>query len=115
MSDLVVYISISDTGTLFYRNPRCPNWKKVIFNEDEVQKILFSFHSSQSAGHRGINATLASVTQRYHWKGVREDIIDYVSIISILCAFVAKLLSCSCMISTTLLKYNLTTHIYVTY
>ena len=34
-------------------------------------------------GHSGINATLSKVSTLYHWNGMKEDIQEYVSNVSL--------------------------------
>ena len=36
-------------------------------------------HSAPQAGHSGINATVDKITQRFYWKGLKDDVKVYVS------------------------------------
>lgn len=40
--------------------------------------IIQVFHDSPFAGHLGINKTYQRITQRYWWRGLYSDVIDYV-------------------------------------
>ena len=41
-------------------------------------EILKACHDDISAGHMGQTRTLAKIQRRYYWKGMRQDITDYV-------------------------------------
>ena len=34
------------------------------------------------SGHSGINNTLSKISQYYMWNGMKEDVVEYVSMIS---------------------------------
>ncbi|KAG7172550.1 Gypsy retrotransposon integrase-like protein 1-like 5 [Homarus americanus] len=70
---------IDETGTLFYMAPNSGLWQRIITSDEEKQGILLNCHVAPSAGHSGINATTDKITQRYYWKGVKEEVKDYVS------------------------------------
>jgi hypothetical protein len=36
-------------------------------------------HSAPHAGHSGVNATVDKITQRFYWKGVKNDAQAYIS------------------------------------
>jgi hypothetical protein len=45
---------------------------------DDVIKILHNMHSTPSAGHFGIKATMDRVRQRYYWPSMGIDVKNYV-------------------------------------
>ncbi|CAM8899336.1 unnamed protein product [Rhodiola kirilowii] len=67
-----------------------PNWAirdgLVLFNsklcvpEDTTLRelILYEFHDTTSSGHPGARRTLARISSSFHWKGLREDVKQYV-------------------------------------
>lgn len=55
-------------------------WKKVITEFEEISEILYQYHSNPMGGHSGINNTLATISQFYTWKGMKEDVVEYVGV-----------------------------------
>ena len=47
----------------------------------EMQDILYQYHSNPMGGHSGINNTLSKISNFYMWNGMKEDVVEYVSII----------------------------------
>ena len=70
---------------LFYmvhkaRDGRTGTRKKVITEEDEALDIVKFYHASPSTGgHSGINTTLAKISVHYTWHGMKQDIMEFVS------------------------------------
>ena len=56
--------------------------RKVVTELTEIQEILHQYHSNPMGGHSGINNTLSKISQFYMWNGMKEDVVDYVSIFS---------------------------------
>ena len=48
----------------------------------EIQEILHQYHSNPMGRHSGINNTLSKISQYYMWNGMKEDVVEYVSMIS---------------------------------
>ena len=46
-----------------------------VADRDYIKK---TYHNSPNAGHCGIDRTIARITPRYYWKGMRKDIETYV-------------------------------------
>lgn len=55
--------------------------KNVVTELQEIAEILDQYHSNPMGGHSGINNTLAKVSQYYVWNGMKEDVVEYVSVI----------------------------------
>ena len=52
---------------------------KVVIIKDEVKDILKACHDSpETGGHFGRDKTYGKVAERFYWKGMKKDIIDYV-------------------------------------
>lgn len=51
---------------------------QLVIPEDEQIKIIKSYHNEATAGHNGITGTIARITPRYFWSGMRKMITDYV-------------------------------------
>ena len=66
---------------LMYRPPNSNLRLKVVTSNKELNDILWNFHSAPFAGHSGINATINKISQRYYWKGIKDTVKDYVSMI----------------------------------
>lgn len=52
-------------------------WKLVVRKTDR-NRVLEECHDNASAGHLGINKTIARVTKLYYWPGIFRDIAKYV-------------------------------------
>ena len=52
--------------------------QRVVCGLEVQQKIIKEFHESWWAGHRGIWATFSKVKERYWWKGMYKDVVDFV-------------------------------------
>jgi hypothetical protein len=53
----------------------------VVTELKEMQDILYQYHSNPMGGHSGINNTLSKISNFYMWNGMKEDVVEYVSII----------------------------------
>ena len=53
--------------------------QQIITNGDEKNKIMWQMHSAPHAGYNGINAIVEKISQRFYWKGLKEDVKAYVS------------------------------------
>ena len=56
--------------------------KKVVTELAEIQEILLQYHSNPMGEHSGINNTLSKISQYYMWNDMKEDVVEYVSMIS---------------------------------
>ena len=54
--------------------------KKVVTELEEVQDILHQYHTNPMGGHSGINNTLSKISNFYIWNGMKEDVVEYVSV-----------------------------------
>ena len=57
-----------------YIPPHTQIRQKIVTDEKERDMILWHIHSAPYAGHSGINATVDKISQRYYWKGLKEDV-----------------------------------------
>ena len=46
---------------------------------DLRKKLLVEFHNSPFSGHPGITKMLADLKQQYFWKGMKKDVINFVT------------------------------------
>src|SRR5438045_8519909 len=46
--------------------------------EDETDAILFMTHNHETGGHFGVDTTYNKIADRYYWKGMYDDIKEYV-------------------------------------
>jgi len=49
-----------------------------ILEKDEIESILFMTHDHATGGHFGIDATYNKISDKYYWKGMKEDIKEYI-------------------------------------
>src|SRR5436190_1451732 len=49
-----------------------------ILEKDEIESILFMTHDHATEGHFGIDATYNKISEKYYWKGMKEDIKEYI-------------------------------------
>lgn len=52
--------------------------KKIVVPVSLVQSIIRLHHDLPTAGHAAVAKTLARVQERFWWKGMEKDVIDYV-------------------------------------
>ena len=62
-----------------YKPPNTNIRQRIVTDRNERQKILWQMHSAPHAGHSGVNATVDKITQRFYWKGVKNDAQAYIS------------------------------------
>src|SRR5688572_13808114 len=60
-----------------YKRKKDGNLVKVL-QENETEAILYMVHNHETGGHFGIDATYNKITERYYWKGMYNDIKEYV-------------------------------------
>ena len=65
---------------MLYRPPGTDKKLRPIIDEAERDRIMWHTHSSPTAGHSGVNATVSKITDRFWWKGVKADVTSFVSI-----------------------------------
>ena len=71
------WIVPSDDGFFMVDNRICvPDQAKL------RQQIMFEHHDSPTAGHPGVNRTMATIVQRFFWPGMTKDIRRYVKVCS---------------------------------
>src|SRR5256884_8030794 len=49
-----------------------------VLKEDETDAILFMTHNHETEGHFGVDTTYNKIADRYYWKGMYDDIKEYV-------------------------------------
>ena len=52
--------------------------KSEMVPEEDRKRIISILHDFLIGGHKGANQTYNKIRQRYYWKGIRNDIINYV-------------------------------------
>jgi hypothetical protein len=52
--------------------------RRVICLEEEKKRILAECHEGVIGGHRGRDATIKKISQRYYWPGITEDVDQFV-------------------------------------
>lgn len=50
----------------------------LVIPEHEQADILYDYHDAPTAGHYGIERTLARIMSRYYWTGMRKQITEYI-------------------------------------
>lgn len=50
----------------------------MVIPKHEVQRVLTEYHDGPTAGHYGVQRTMARIASRYTWTGMRKQITDYV-------------------------------------
>ena len=63
-------------GVLFRRNTQGKPSRKVICRENDKEAILTALHNE--SGHRGRDATVKKILERYWWRNVYRDAQEYV-------------------------------------
>lgn len=56
-----------------------PYQKDIHDNLEKQKDVMSLYHDSKLGGHLGFRKTLEIIRRRYWWKGMRKDILDYVS------------------------------------
>ena len=60
---------------LLYRKGTKKNQNLLVIRDSQKQQILEGCHSNKlGGGHFGRDKTLSKVSERYHWKGIVEDV-----------------------------------------
>uniref|UniRef100_A0ABD2W5T5 RNA-directed DNA polymerase n=1 Tax=Trichogramma kaykai TaxID=54128 RepID=A0ABD2W5T5_9HYME len=67
----------SELKTLLVNITVCYGECKIIKEEDQPF-IIKEFHSSSFGGHRGMGKTYRRIRERFYWKGIIQDVEDYV-------------------------------------
>ena|SRR5688572_7345328 len=65
-------------GLLYKKNRRNPLRPLRVVKPSEVETILYSFHSDPLAGHFGFDETYRSISEKYYWPQMENDIKQYV-------------------------------------
>lgn len=50
----------------------------LVIPKQEIQRILTEYHDAPTAGHYGVQRTMARIASRYTWTGMRKQIAAYV-------------------------------------
>ena len=62
-----------------YKPPNTNIRQRIVTDRNKRQTILWQMHSASHACYSGVNATVDKITQRFYWKGVKNDAHAYVS------------------------------------
>ena len=68
------YFSIKEVGSLYFHNRLC-----VPDDKELKKKLLFEAHNTVFTMHPGGNKMYQDLKQHYLWKGMKRDVIEYVS------------------------------------
>lgn len=52
-------------------------YTEVELEEEEKQRLIREYHESPLGGHQGITRTFNRLYALYHWKGMRQQIREY--------------------------------------
>ena len=66
--------SVKETGSLYIQNRLC-----VLDDKELKKKLLFEAHNTEFTMHPGGNKMYQDLKQNYWWKGMKRDVIEYVS------------------------------------
>ncbi|CAG8593233.1 2224_t:CDS:2, partial [Dentiscutata heterogama] len=58
---------------LYKNNPKNPQRPRIILKEDEIESILYSFHSDPLARHFNVMSTYHKIAVKYFWPQMGED------------------------------------------
>lgn len=64
-------------GVLFHQRSKKP--LRVVMAESEHRDVIRQFHVMESGIHSGINATVDRITSKYFWRGIKQDVVQYIS------------------------------------
>lgn len=59
---------------------------KIVVPQSLVKAVIRNYHSKPTSGHLGVRKTLWKISQVYQWKGMRNDVKDFIKICQI-CQF----------------------------
>lgn len=71
-----------NNGVLYRYSPEPENdaeGAQLVIPSDEQQQVMEDYHTDRTAGHYGYHKTLARITSRYFWSGMRKDITNFVA------------------------------------
>ena len=52
----------------------------MVLTIEEAKQVLWMYHTEpMQGGHSGLNNTRVKISKHYHWKGIVEDVTQYVS------------------------------------
>ena len=66
---------------MYYTGGKAGIHRKVVLDVAEVREILHHHHSDPMGGHSDIKATLCKVSNFHFWNGMKEDGLEYVSLL----------------------------------
>lgn len=66
-----------DTEGLLYQNDKNNGTDKLVIPKSLIKKVLEDFHDTPLYCHQGQQKTMHSVTQRFYWLTLRNDVINY--------------------------------------
>lgn len=64
-------------GTLYHQRSKKP--LRVVMQESEHIDVIRQFHVMDTGIHSGINATVDRITSKYFWRGIKQDVVQYIS------------------------------------
>lgn len=71
---------LMNNGVLYRYNHLSDTEEAVlVIPKHETGKIINEYHDQITAGHCGVKGTLAKLSSRYYWTGMRQDIINHVN------------------------------------
>ena len=58
--------------------------KTVVTCPEVARELLWAYHSDpMTGGHSGKNNTVDKISRKYYWRGIKEDVVEYVSMFKI--------------------------------
>ena len=63
-------------GRLYQRNKEEKLLK--VLKKDEIDSVLWMMHNHPTAGHFGTEKTYEKIKERFYWKGMLQDIKQYI-------------------------------------
>src|SRR5205809_5630145 len=64
---------------LYRKNKKNPSRPLRVIKYDERERILYNFHEDPLAGHFGFQETYRSISLKYYWPNMGNDIKEYVN------------------------------------
>ena len=55
-----------------------PHLKEVIFTEEQKRKVFQDVHDSSRGAHMGITKTVAKISERFYWIGIKKDVVKWI-------------------------------------
>ena len=74
--------------------------------KNEIPELLKKYHDV--SGHDGINTTYKIISREYYWKGMSQDVKDYVSVVCMICMITSFMTLARLVFCANILRYTIT-------